>query len=882
MAIDPICKMDVNEDEAKFSSAYNDEKYFFCSKNCKDKFDADPVKSLNPPEEETEKAPVEKGAGETAKSGATADSKEMISITGMTCASCAISITKSLEKVPGVAKANVNFASSKAYVEYDSGKTGMDELAQAVESAGYGVLKGGGKGRITLQITGMGSDHCAGIVQKSLEKLDGVKEVTTNISTGRADVTFDDEKVKVSQMIHAVEDAGYGAKVFESKDAEKEEREKEVAVLKSRVIVSIILALPLVYLAMSEYLSVPKLPVSETANAILQLFLTTPIIYVGRDFYINGYKAIKNRMPNMDSLVAIGTGTAYVYSIINTVLIITGVIKTGYLYYETAGLLIAFILLGKYLEAVAKGKTSEAIKKLMGLQAKTAIVIRDGNEVELPIEEVVVGDVVVVKPGQKIPVDGTVVSGHSSVDESMLTGESIPVEKSEGATVIGATINKTGTFKLKADRIGADTALANIIKLVEDAQGSKAPIQKLVDTISGYFVPVVVVIAVIAFITWYFLVGKEFIFALNTFIAVLIIACPCAMGLATPTAVMVGTGKGAEHGILIKGAESLQKAYQLSTIVFDKTGTLTKGEPEVTDIFTTGEMNEDELLKLAAIAEKSSEHPLGEAIVKGAKDRRLTISEPDKFNSITGMGVEIVYADREIAIGNMALMKKKGIDTESIKEKLEKYETEGKTAMMLAFNNKAQGIIAVADQLKEHSKEAIARLTKMGITTIMITGDNRRTGAAIGRQVGISEVIAEVLPKDKATEVKKLQDAGKIVGMVGDGINDAPALTQADVGIAIGSGTDVAIESADIVLIREDLRDVVTAMDLSRYTMKKIKQNLFWAFIYNAAGIPIAAGLLYPLTGWLLNPIIAGAAMAFSSVSVVSNSLLMRGKKFGS
>jgi Cu+-exporting ATPase len=857
--------MEVNENEAKFSGEYNGEKYYFCSKNCNDKFNADPENVLN--------AELEEDVAEETGDGAPADTKDMLNITGMSCASCAVAITKSLEKVPGVAKANVNFVSSKAYVEYDSSKAGTDDLNKAVEAAGYSVLKGGGKGNITLQITGMGSDHCAGIVKKSLEKLDGVKEVKTNISTGRADVTFDDETVTVLQMIKAVKDAGYDTKVFESKDAEKEEREKEVTVLKQRLTVSIALAIPLLYIAMGELIGLPELPVSTRVNALIQFLLTTPIIYAGRYFYINGAKAIKNLMPNMDSLVAIGTGTAYVYSIFNTF------VTTGYLYYETAGILITFILLGKFLEAVAKGKTSEAIKKLMGLQAKTAIVIRDGNEIEIPIEEVVVGDVVVVKPGQKVPVDGTVISGHSSVDESMLTGESIPVEKLEGSTVIGATINKTGTFKFKADRIGADTALANIIKLVEDAQGSKAPIQKLADTISGYFVPVVVAIAVAAFLIWYFIVGKEFIFALNIFIAVLIIACPCAMGLATPTAVMVGTGKGAEQGILIKGAESLQKAYQLNTIIFDKTGTLTKGEPEVTNVYSSGYFEKNDILKLAATAEKNSEHPLGEAIVNGAKDRGLELGEPEKFNSITGMGVEIVYLGREVAIGNMALMKKKGIETESIKERLEKYETEGKTAMIIAFDNSVQGIIAVADQLKEHSVEAIGKLTWMGIETIMITGDNRRTGEAIGKQVGINEVIAEVLPKDKATEVKKLQDAGKSVAMVGDGINDAPALTQADVGIAIGSGTDVAIESADVVLIKEDLTDVVTAMDLSRYTMRKIKQNLFWAFFYNTVGIPVAAGLLFPFTGWLLNPIIAGAAMAFSSVSVVANSLVMRGYK---
>jgi Cu+-exporting ATPase len=721
--------------------------------------------------------------------------KKTISVTGMSCASCAAAITKSLEKIHGVKKANVNFASSKAYVEFDSSLTGKDEFVSAIKTAGYGVI---------------------------------------------------------------------------IEDREKEEREDEIRALKRRLFVSIAFSIPLLYIAMGEMTGLPGLPVTESTNAVLQFLLTTPIIFAGRYFYLNGFKAVKNLMPNMDSLVAIGTGTAYIYSIVNTF------ITTGHLYYETAGLLITFILLGKFLEAAAKGRTSEAIKKLMGLQPKTALVIRADKEMAIPVEQVVVGDIVVVKPGQKIPVDGLVISGHSSVDESMLTGESIPVFKSAGSKVIGAAINKTGTFKFRAERIGADTALSNIIKLVEEAQGSKAPIQRLADTISGYFVPIVAAIAAAAFLFWFFFIGKDIVFAVNIFIAVIIIACPCAMGLATPTAVMVGTGKGAEYGILIKGAESLQNAFQLDIIVFDKTGTLTKGEPEVTDICPTGDMTEDEILKLSAMAEKSSEHPLGDAIVKFAKEREIKIDEPEKFDSITGMGVEITYSGEEITVGNAALMRQKDIDTKSIKEKLESLESEGKTAVILAVSKKAQGIIAVADRLKDHSKTAIEKLSGMGIKTMMITGDNKRTGEAIGRQAGIGRVIAEVLPKDKADAIKKLQGEGDKVGMVGDGINDAPALAQADVGIAIGSGTDVAIESADIVLIKDDLRDVVTAIDLSRYTMRKIKQNLFWAFFYNSVGIPVAAGVLYPFTGWLLSPVIAGAAMAFSSVSVVSNSLLMR------
>jgi Cu+-exporting ATPase len=531
--------------------------------------------------------------------------------------------------------------------------------------------------------------------------------------------------------------------------------------------------------------------------------------------------------------------------------------------------------MGKLLEALAKGKTSEAIKTLMGLQPKTATVIRDGKEKEIPIDEVAVGDIVLVKPGQKIPVDGTVVEGHSSVDESMLTGESIPVEKSAGDTVTGATINKTGSFTFEATRIGKDTALAQIIKLVEDAQGSKAPIQALADRIAAVFVPTVMLIALAAFGIW-ILAGQSFVFSLTIFIAVLIIACPCALGLATPTAVMVGTGIGAKNGILIKSAETLQNAHRVDAVIFDKTGTLTKGEPELTDVIPIDHIPEDDLLQLAASVEKNSEHPLGEAIVKGAASRGLSIKKVEHFKSVTGKGVRGMVDGREVVLGNRQLMSELGFELDGTTRRLEELETEGKTAVLVSVEGNLAGAIAVADTLKEHSKSAVDILKSMGKTVIMITGDNRRTGEAVGRRLGIDRVLAEVLPGDKAEEVKKLQSEGLKVAMVGDGINDAPALTQADVGIAIGSGTDVAIEAGDIVLIRDDLRDVVMAMDLSRYAMIKIKQNLFWAFIYNTLGIPIAAGILYPFIGFLLNPMIAGAAMAFSSVSVVSNSLLMR------
>ena len=579
----------------------------------------------------------------------------------------------------------------------------------------------------------------------------------------------------------------------------------------------------------------------------------------------------------MDTLVALGTGTAYVYSVAISFFIWQG--KSGYgphnLYYEVTALLIAFILLGRYLESVAKGRTSEAIKKLIGLQAKTALVLHGTKEVEVPIEEVRVGDSIVVKPGQKIPVDGVITKGASSVDESMITGESIPVEKKEGDQVIGATINKVGSFVFRATKVGSETAIAQIIKLVEEAQGSKAPIQQLADKISAYFVPTVLAIGIASFVGWVSF-GMGIAFAIKTFVAVLIIACPCALGLATPTAIMVGTGKGAEHGILIKSAEALQYSREINVILFDKTGTLTKGKPEVTDVIPTVQFKAEEVIQLAAIAEKRSEHPLGEAIVKKAKEENPTLPDPLSFHAIAGQGLEATWSKKKILLGNRKFMTERKISFKAIVSEIERLETEGKTVMILAVDDALAGIIAVADTVKDGSKEAVRELERLRKQVYMITGDNARTAKAIAAKVGITHVLAEVLPEEKAKEVKKLQAQGMKVAMVGDGINDAPALAQADVGIAIGSGTDIAIESADIVLVKADVRDVARAIDLSTYTIRKIKQNLFWAFVYNVVGIPVAAGILYPFTGWLLSPVIAGAAMAFSSVSVVSNSLLMK------
>ncbi len=735
-----------------------------------------------------------------------------IKISGMNCASCVLPIESALKNTKGIKRVSVDFASEKARIEYDPFKISREEIDEAVESTGYRVIKEGGKDKGSMD------------------------------------------------------------------DAEKQARDKEIKSLKTRFLISIILAAPLLYFAMAPHIALPIPSFVENNMAVIQLILTTPILFAGYQFYTRGFlSVVKTKAANMDTLVALGTGAAYVYSLFVSIMIWTGSPSFGndQLYFEIAGILIAFILLGKYLEAVAKGKTSESIKKLLGLQAKTAAVIRKGKEKEVPIEEVQVDDIVVVKPGQKIPVDGIITEGKSSVDESMITGESIPVEKIKGDKVIGATINKTGSFKFKATKVGKDTALAQIIKLVEEAQSSKAPIQKLADKVAAYFVPAVLIIALASFLIW-FGFGFGFAFSLTVFVAVIIIACPCALGLATPTAVMIGTGLGAERGILIKSAGALQTAHKLGSIVFDKTGTLTEGEPKVTDIVELGKSGKKEILKLAAIAEKNSEHPLGEAIVKKAKQMKIKVPDAEEFKSMTGKGIEAKYNKKLIHLGNRSLMRDKKISTEKLENKIRKLEEKGRTVMIVALSKKPAGLIAVADTLKVNSKNTVRTLEDMGREVIMITGDNERTGKAIAKQLGIRRVLAEILPEDKVKAIKKLQQEGKQVAMVGDGINDAPALTQADVGIAIGSGTDIAIESGDIVLIKEDLRDVVNAMDLSSYTMRKIKQNLFWAFFYNSVGIPIAAGVLYPFTGWLLSPIIAGAAMAFSSVSVVTNSLFMK------
>ncbi|MBU3106058.1 heavy metal translocating P-type ATPase [Clostridium gasigenes] len=802
-------------------------------------------------------------------------------IEGMTCASCAKAVERATKKLQGVNESNVNIATEKLSINFDETKVSVEDIQTAVEKAGYKAISDASNK--TMKIEGMTCASCAKAVERATRKIDGVTEANVNYATEKLIINYEPSKVKVIDIKKAIEKAGYKAIEEETTvDADKEKKEKEIKLLWKKFVISAIFTVPLLYISMGHMMGL-YLPdfinpmMNPEVFALSQLLLTIPVIIAGNRYYTVGFKALIRRSPNMDSLIAIGTSAAVLYGIFATVKIVGG--DTSYamdLYYESAAVIITLITLGKYLESVSKGKTSEAIKKLMGLAPKTAIVIRSGKEIEITIEEVEVGDIIVVKPGEKMPVDGEVVSGTTSVDESMLTGESMTVEKNSGDKIIGASINKNGTINYKATKVGKDTALAQIIKLVEDAQGSKAPIAKLADVISGYFVPIVIALAVLSGLGWYFIGGESEIFSLTIFISVLVIACPCALGLATPTAIMVGTGKGAEYGVLIKSGVALETAHKIETIVFDKTGTITEGKPKVTDVVVINGIAQNDLLQLAASAEKGSEHPLGEAIVKGAEEKGLEFKKLDFFKAIPGYGIEVKIDGKNILLGNRKLMTDSKISLVELEKNSDELAGEGKTPMYIAIDNKMAGIIAVADTVKASSKKAIEKLHEMGIEVAMITGDNKRTAEAIAKQVGIDRILAEVLPQDKANEVKKLQAEGKKVAMVGDGINDAPALAQADIGIAIGSGTDVAMESADIVLMRSDLMDVPTALQLSKSTIRNIKQNLFWAFGYNIIGIPVAMGILHIFGGPLLNPMIAGAAMSLSSVSVLTNALRLK------
>jgi len=800
-------------------------------------------------------------------------------IEGMTCSACANRVERAISKLEGVEKANVNFATETLTVDFNKENLNSQKIEEAVVKAGYGVKKN--VKTYNFKIEGMTCSACANRVERVTKKLEGVENSTVNFATEKLTIKVNEDEISYGDIKAAVDKAGYKLIKEEVKDKENQGEEKsEASKLLTRFISSLIFTVPLLIITMGHMVGMhlPSIidPMTNPLNfALIQLILTLPVMIAGYKFYKVGLKNLVKLSPNMDSLISIGTLAAFIYGIFAIYKIMQGDHEYAmHLYFESAAVILTLITLGKYLEAVSKGKTSQAIKALMGLAPKTATIIRDNKEIVVPVEEVIVGDIVLVKPGEKLPVDGEVIEGNTSIDESMLTGESIPVEKSMGSSVIGASINKTGFIKYKATRVGRDTALAQIVKLVEDAQGSKAPIAKLADVISAYFVPVVIGLAIIASVGW-LIAGETPIFSLTIFIAVLVIACPCALGLATPTAIMVGTGKGAENGVLIKGGEPLETTYKLKTIVFDKTGTITEGKPKVTDIITNGE-SEEEILILAASAEKGSEHPLGEAIVKDAEEKGLSLKVIDKFNAIPGHGIEVEIDKKSILLGNKKLMMEKNINISSLDETSDRLASEGKTPMYIAIDGNAAGIIAVADTVKASSKNAIESLHKMGIKVAMITGDNKRTADAIAKQVGIDIVLSEVLPEDKANEVKKLQVDGNRVGMVGDGINDAPALAQADIGIAIGSGTDVAIESADIVLMRSDLMDVISAIKLSKATIKNIKENLFWAFGYNVLGIPVAMGVLHIFGGPLLNPMIAAGAMSLSSVSVLLNALRLR------
>ena len=813
--------------------------------------------------------------------------KKTLQIIGMTCAACARRIEKVIGKLSGVTEASVNFATEKLTVGFDDSVVSMTEVQNALVKIGYDVLEERHKSDVIIPIAGMTCAACANRIEKVLGKSEGVLRVSVNFATEKAAVTYDPKKINMPEIRCVIEKAGYQPANSERKaevDEDKLRKEKEIRVLWRKFIVAATFGVPLLYLAMGSMVVWLPFPIPEFLEpmhhplnyALVQMVLTLPIVVVGYRFYTVGFKALFQGSPNMDSLIAIGTSSAIAYSFYSTYRILMGdMMFVEGLYFESAGVIITLILLGKSLEAVSKGKTSEAIKKLMGLAPKTAIIIHNGEEMEIPIDEVEVGQVILVKPGEKIPVDGIVIEGHTSIDESMLTGESMPLDKKVGDKVYAATMNKNGMIRFEATKVGSGTALAQIIKLVEDAQGSKAPIAQMADIVSGYFVPAICVFAAVASLAWY-VYTKDVQFALTIFVSVLIIACPCALGLATPTAIMVGTGKGAEYGILFKSGEALESAHKINAIVFDKTGTITEGKPEVTDIVAVNGTDSTRLLQITASAEKGSEHPLGEAIVRKAEKEGMELFPIEQFQSITGLGIEAKIDGRHTFIGNRKLMEEKEISLAVLESESDRLASEGKTPMYVAIEGELAGIIAVADVVKKSSKEAIQTLMGMGITVAMITGDNRKTANAIAKEVGIERVFAEVLPQDKSNEVKKLQSEGFSVAMVGDGINDAPALVQANIGISIGSGTDVAMESADIVLMRSDLMDVPTALQLSKKTINNIKQNLFWAFAYNTAGIPIAAGLLHLFGGPLLNPMLAAAAMSLSSVSVLTNALRLK------
>lgn len=877
MATDPVCGMHVEESEGALFTEYKGKKYFFCSPMCRTKFKANPEYYLANPSKPMEAEKPTSSTPDRYKTEGKSQAERLdLPILGMSCAGCASNIERSLGGLEGVNKANVNFAASKATVLFEPALVSSADIVKAVRGAGYDVATA----TADIAIEGMSCASCVLRIEQALRARRGVIKASVNLATGRARVEYLPAVISLSEIKSIIAQAGY--KVLETgegedKDAEQKLREREYRGLWRGFLAGAVLS-SLVFLgSMAMYL--PWVP-GFLSSPFLLWALATPVQFImGRRFYKGAWGAFKHRTADMNTLVAVGTSAAYFYSVVATLfpsLFTSGGLRPN-VYFDTSAVIITLILFGRSLEARAKGRMSAAIKMLAGLQPRIATVMRQGQAVEVALADVAVGDVVLVKPGERIPLDGVVVKGRSSVDESMITGESMPVSKREGDEVIGATINKAGGFEFRVTCVGGDTALAQIIRLVEDAQGSKAPIQRLADVIAGFFVPVVISLALLTFVVWFdFGPSPRLTFSLLNFVAVMIIACPCALGLATPTAVMVGTEKGASRGILIKGGESLETAHKLDVIVFDKTGTLTRGEPQVTDSFSLPSFDPAELLALAASAEQASEHPLGQAIVRKFQEGKTPFLSADTFEVVEGQGVQAVFNGRRVAVGNRGLMEKNGIPLMELEAKAREFSLEAKTPVFLGLDGRAAAVLAVADELKENAAQAVAILRSKGLEVIMLTGDNRRTAEAIARKAGIERVVPELLPGDKVREIRKLQAEGRRVGMVGDGINDAPSLAQADVGIAIGTGTDIALEASDITLIRGDLRGVVEAMELSRRTIRTIKQNLFWAFAYNTLGIPVAAGVLFPLFGILLNPMIASAAMAFSSVSVVSNSLRLR------
>ncbi len=806
-------------------------------------------------------------------------------VTGMTCVNCANTITRTLKKTAGVTEANVNYASERAQVIFDPTLVKEDQLVQRIRDAGYDVPQA----HVDLPITGMTCTNCANTVQRALRKVNGVLEANVNYASEKATITYIPGAASRQDLIQAVEKVGYGVVQTTGdealEDAEAVAREAEIADQTRKFWIGVAFAAPLFLFSMARDFGLLGMWAHAGWANWLMLALATPVqFYVGGDYYVGGWKSIRNGSANMDVLVAMGSSAAYFYSLAILIGGLFGWHGLGdHVYFETAAVIITLIKLGKLLEVRAKGRTSAAIKALMGLRARTAHVVREGQEIEILVEQVRSGDFVIVRPGEKIPVDGLVVEGRSAVDESMLTGESLPVDKKPGDLVIGATLNSQGMLKFEATRVGRETALAQIIRLVQEAQGSKAPIQRLADQVSAIFVPVVLGVAALTFLGWYFIGQAGFTQSLVYTIAVLVIACPCALGLATPTAIMVGTGKGAESGILFKNSEALERSHKLTTVVLDKTGTITNGKPAMTDLVPVGRLApashvdpQAEILFLAASAEKGSEHPLGQAIVKAAEAQGIRPVTPERFEALTGLGVRATIEGRALLVGNWRLFEQEKIDISKITAAVAQLQEAGKTAMLAAVDGQLAAVIAVADTVKEGSAAAIAQLHDQGLQVVMITGDNQRTADAIARQVGIDRVLAEVLPGDKAAQVKSLQREGQLVAMVGDGINDAPALAQADVGIAIGTGTDVAMETAGVTLMSGDLRGVPRALALSRGAMRVIKQNLFWAFFYNVILIPVAAGVFYPLLHIRLHPVLAAGAMAFSSIFVVTNSLRLK------